>query len=75
MDIVTLGIDLDKNVCSLVGLYGGGRVILRRRLRRSSVAEFAQRWPGCVVAMEACCGAHHLGRALVARGHFSVITS
>jgi transposase len=68
MDIVILGVDLGKNVCSLVGLDGGGRVIVRR-LRRSSVAEFAQKWPGCVVAMEACCGAHHLGRALVARGH------
>jgi hypothetical protein len=50
------------NVCSLVGLDGGGRVVLRRRLKRSSVADFAQKWPGCVVAMEACCGAHHLGR-------------
>jgi transposase len=69
MDIVILGVDLGKNVCSLVGLDGGGRVIVRRRLRRSSVAEFAQKWLGCVVAIEACCGAHHLGRALVARGH------
>jgi hypothetical protein len=25
--------------------------------------------PACVVAMEACCGAHHLGRLLVAQGH------
>jgi transposase len=69
MDIVILGIDLGKNVCSLVALDGSGRVILRRRLRRSSVAEFAEKWPGCVVAMEACCGAHHLGRELAARGH------
>ncbi len=69
MDIVILGVDLGKNVCSLVGLDGGGRVILRRRLRRSWIAEFAQKWPGCVVAMEACCGAHHLGRELAARGH------
>jgi transposase len=69
MDIVILGIDLGKNVCGLVALDGSGRVILRRRLRRSSVAEFAEKWPGCVVAMEACCGAHHLGRELAARGH------
>jgi transposase len=25
--------------------------------------------PACVVAMEACCGAHHLGRVLRALGH------
>jgi transposase len=69
MGIVILGIDLGKNVCSLVGLDGGGKVVLRRRLKRSSVADFAQKWPGCVVAMEACCGAHHLGRELTARGY------
>jgi transposase len=69
MDIVILGIDLGKNVCSLVALDGGGRVVLWRRLRRTSVTEFAQRWPGCVIGMEACCGAHHLGRELAARGH------
>jgi hypothetical protein len=60
---------LGKNVCSLVALDGSGRVVLRRRLRQSSEAEFAEKWPGCVVAMEACCGAHHLGRELAARGH------
>ena len=25
--------------------------------------------PACVMAMEACCGAHHLGRLLQAQGH------
>ncbi len=37
MGIVVLGIDLSKNSCSLAGLDGSGRVILRRRLRRRSV--------------------------------------
>jgi transposase len=23
----------------------------------------------CIVAMEACCGAHHLGRVFAAKGH------
>jgi transposase len=69
MDIVMLGIDLGKNACSLVGLNGDGRVVLRRRMRRERVAGFARQWSSCVVAMEACCGAHHLGRQLVAQGH------
>lgn len=69
MDIVVLGIDLGKNLCSLVGLDGSGRVVCRRRMRRDSVAEFAGRLSACVVAMEACCGAHFLGRKLVAQGH------
>ncbi len=69
MDIVVLGIDLGKNVCSLVGLDGQGRVVLRRRMKRETVAGFARQWSSCVVAMEACCGAHHLGRQLAAQGH------
>ena len=69
MDIVMLGIDLGKNVCSLVGLDAVGRVVLRRRMKREMVAGFARQWCSCVVAMEACCGAHHLGRQLASQGH------
>ncbi len=38
-------------------------------MRREGVVALAAKLPGCVVAMEACCGAHHLGRLLVAQGH------
>lgn len=69
MDITVLGIDLGKNICSVVGLDENGRVLMRRRLKRWGLVEFARRSPGCVVAMEACCGAHHLGRQLAAQGH------
>ncbi len=61
MDNQVLGIDLGKNSCNLVGLDASGRVVTRRRMRRESIAAFAARAPGRVVAMEACCGAHHLG--------------
>src|SRR5687768_10126884 len=69
MQIAVLGVDLGKNCCSVVGLDAVGRVILRRRLRREGVVKLAAGLPGCVVAMEACCGAHHLGRALRELGH------
>ncbi|MEZ0249334.1 MAG: IS110-like element ISMmg1 family transposase [Methylobacteriaceae bacterium] len=69
MTIAVLGIDLGKNSCSLVGLDGTGRVVLRRRMRRETVIAFSAKLPGCVVAMEACCGAHHMGRTLVEQGH------
>lgn len=69
MDIVMIGIDLGKNLCSVAGMDTEGRVVLRRRMRRETVVEFVRRWPSCVVAMEACCGAHHIGRQLVAAGH------
>jgi transposase len=69
MRIAVLGIDLGKNSCSLVGLDEAGRVMLRRRMRRENVAAFVSGLANCVVAMEACCGAHHLGRLLRERGH------
>jgi len=69
MTIAVLGIDLGKNSCSLVGLDAGGRVVLRRRIRRETVIAFEAKLTPCVVAMEACCGAHHMGRALAAQGH------
>lgn len=69
MDIVIIGIDLGKNVCSVAALNAEGRVVLRRRLKREGLVAFARQWPSSVVAMEACCGAHHLGRQLAAQGH------
>ena len=62
MQIAVLGIELGKNSCSVVGLDVSGRVVLRRRLQRDGVVKLAAELPSCVIAMEACCGAHHLGR-------------
>jgi len=39
------------------------------RLAQHRVVKLASRLPVCVIAMEACCGAHHLGRLLQACGH------
>ncbi|GGA00378.1 IS110 family transposase [Sphingobium fuliginis] len=69
MRIAMLGVDLGKNSCSLVGLDEAGKVVLRRRMRRETVIAFAGKLPTCVVAMEACCGAHHMGRILAGQGH------
>jgi transposase len=69
MPIAVLGIDLGKNSCSLAGLDEAGAVIKRRRIRPENIAAFTKSMPACVVAMEACCGAHHLGRLLRAQGH------
>src|SRR6476469_4477571 len=69
MEIVIVGIDLGKNSCSIAGLDASGRVVLRRRVSRDGVKILLAKLPACVVAMEACCGAHHLGRTAEAHGH------
>jgi transposase len=69
MDIAVLGIDLGKNSCSIVGLDSSGKVVLRRRMQRKTLVTMAAKLSPCIIAMEACCGAHHLGRILAAQGH------
>ncbi len=69
MRIAVLGIDLGKNVCSLVGLDENGAVVMRRRARRDLLVEYVNNLPPCIIGMEACCGAHHLGRLFATRGH------
>ena len=67
--VSVLGIDIGKNICSLVGLDAAGTVVMRRRATRETLIGSAAKLPACVVAMEACCGAHHLGRVFAAHGH------
>jgi transposase len=60
--IAVLGIDLGKNVCSLARLDQTGKVVLRRRMKRGGLPAFVEMLPPCIIATEACCGAHYLGR-------------
>ena len=67
--ISVLGVDLGKNLCSVVGLDAAGAVVMRRKVRRETLIGLAEKLPPCIVGMEACCGAHHLGRLFAACGH------
>lgn len=69
MAVAIVGIDLGKTICSVVGLDEAGAVVLRRRMRRQTVIALGAGLPRCVVAMEACCGAHLMGRILADQGH------
>ena len=69
MDIAVLGVDLGKNACSIVGLDASGAVVMRRKVKRETLIGLAEKLPPCIVGMEACCGAHHLGRLFAACGH------
>lgn len=69
MTVSILGVDLGKDICSVVGLDEGGAVPLRRRMRRKTLIRFAADLPACVIAMGSCCGAHHIGRLFAGQGH------
>ena len=67
--ITTIGLDLAKSVFQVHGADEDGRPIARKKLRRSQVITFFSKLDPCLVAMEACGGAHHWARALQALGH------
>lgn len=69
MEIEVLGIDLGKTSCSVAGLDRSGSVVLRRRIRRHRLLAFLSSLSPCIVAMEACGGAHHIGRFCQEHGH------
>jgi transposase len=68
-EIATVGLDLAKNVFQVHGAGGAGGAVLRRKLRRDRVLAFFCRLPPCVVAREACGGAHFRGRGIGNPGH------
>ena len=68
-EIITVGLDLAKNVFQVHGADGTGRAVLRKRLRRAKVLEFFSQLPSCFVAMGACDGAHFWGREIGKLGH------
>jgi transposase len=69
MKIYALGIDLGKTVFHLVGLDASGQVVVRKRCSRTRLLVFTRNLEVQLIGMEACSGAHFLGRALRAQGH------
>jgi transposase len=67
--IAVLVIDLGKNSCGLAGSDATGAVMLRKRMTRDGAVAFAAALRTCIIAMEACCGVHFLGRAFAGQRH------
>lgn len=69
MKVTLLGIDLAKTVFQLHGVDALGKAVLRKRLVRDELARFVANLPACIIAMEACAGAHHWARKFQQQGH------
>jgi transposase len=69
-DIVTIGIDLAKNVFAVHGVDATGKpVLLRPSVPRAKLLELIAALPPCLIGMEACSGAHHWAREFQRFGH------
>lgn len=68
--VARVGVDIAKKVIYLHAVDGSGQRVYARSVKREQFLAWCQQQlpPGCVVAMEACSGAHHWARQLMAMG-------
>ena len=70
MAIVTVGIDLAKNVFAVHGVDETGKpALLRPAVKRAALLELIAKLPPCLIGMEACSGGHHWAREFAKFGH------
>jgi transposase len=70
MTVVTVGIDLAKNVFAVHGVdkYGNA-VLVKPKVPRTTLPELIASLQPCVIGMEACSGAHYWARLFRQYGH------
>ena len=59
--IITIGLDIAKSIFQIHADCEGGKIITKR-LKRSEVEAWFKAKPACLVGLEACGSAHHLGK-------------
>ena len=70
MAIVSVGIDLAKNVFAVHGVDASGKpALVRPTVPRAKLLELIAALPPCLIGMEACSGAHHWAREFAKFDH------
>ena len=67
--VITVGIDLAKNVVCIHGVDTQGHVVVKKRLARHQGLPFIAQLPLCLIGMEASGGAHYWARECTNLGH------
>src|SRR6516164_6518761 len=65
----TIGLDIAKHVFQVHGADAAGHVLFRKRITRAKLLGFLAAQTRCIVAMEACAGAHCWAREISKLGH------
>jgi transposase len=68
-NLTTLGIDMGKTTCHMIGLDAGGAIVLREKISRSRISERLANSPPCLIGIEAGMATHYVARDLAALGH------
>jgi transposase len=69
MQIRSVGIDLGKTTFHLVALGVAGKVLVRKKFTQKQLLAFTANMQTSLIGLEACSGAHFLGKALRDQGH------
>jgi transposase len=69
MKIITIGIDLAKNVLQVHGVDEHGRAVLKKPFKRDQMMVFFTNLPPCLIGMEAYSSAHFWANKLQGLGH------
>ncbi|WP_424982476.1 IS110 family transposase [Maritalea sp. S77] len=69
MQIITIGVDLAKNVIQVHGVYEDGSVAFNKPLRRAQMLPFFAKLAPCLIGIEACASSHYWARELTTLGH------
>jgi transposase len=64
MQIRSVGIDLGKTTFHLVALGVAGEVLVRKKFTQKQLLAFTSNMQTSLIGLEACSGAHFLGKAL-----------
>jgi len=64
LELMSIGIDIGKDVFHVVGFDAAGEIVLRRKIKRLALTKTFEKLPRCVVGMEACLSAHFVSRML-----------
>lgn len=67
--IITVGLDIAKQLFQVHGVDANGAVVVRQKLRRDAVAPFFEGLAPCLIGIEACASGHHWARVLTGLGH------
>src|SRR5258708_13042409 len=59
--IANVGVDIGKNAFHICAMNAKGTIVLRERLTRTALPKRLANIPPCLIGMEACAGAHHIG--------------
>ena len=63
-ELMSVGVDIGKDVFHLVGFDRDGQRVLRKKIKRMALIATFEELPHCIVGMEACLSAHFVSRTL-----------